>query len=174
MRKLDPHEIDRPDAQELASLPRHPIVIVLDDIRSAHNVGSIFRTSDAIRAEKVICCGLTPTPEHHAVAKTALGAEQMVPWESSPNILDALSALKDKRYTLVALEQTDRSILTEDLPGDTFPLALILGNEVTGVQQHVLDMCDYAIELPQFGGKASLNVSVAYGVAAYALMRLVA
>lgn len=171
MRKLAPHEIIRPDAKAVVSLRRNPIIVLLDDIRSAHNVGSIFRTSDAIRAEKVICCGLTPTPEHHAVAKTALGAEGMVPWEYASDPLEILNVLIEQGYTSVALEQTDQSILPQDLPDTTFPIVLVLGNEVTGVQQRVLDACNYAIELPQFGGKASLNVSVAFGVAAYGILR---
>jgi tRNA G18 (ribose-2'-O)-methylase SpoU len=170
VRKLASSEIARVDADALAGLPRHPIVVVLDDIRSAHNVGSILRTSDAARVERVVCCGYTPAPDHPAVRKTALGAESTVPWETARDAADALAALRSEGFTLVALEHTDVSTPLGLVATSAFPLALVVGNEVTGVDQRVLDACDAAIELPQYGAKHSLNVSVAYGIAVYGLL----
>ncbi|MDX1530812.1 MAG: RNA methyltransferase [Rhodothermales bacterium] len=170
MRKRPPHELDRPDPEALERLSRHPLVLVLDNIRSAHNVGSMFRTADAVRAERVICCGYTPTPDHRAVAKTALGAEQTVPWSAEEDVTALLDRLRAAGHTLAALEQTDRPTPLRAVQAEHFPLALVLGNEVEGVQQAVLDRCDLALEIPQYGAKHSLNVAVAFGVAAYALV----
>ncbi len=170
MRKLSPIEIRRLSASELTSLPRNPLAIVLDDIRSAYNVGAIFRTADAIRADRVVCCGYTPTPHNPSVAKTALGAEATVPWNHSSDPLEAIVALRERGFFIVALEQTDSPTPIYDLPVGARPVALVVGNEVAGVQQRVLDACDRAIEIPQYGAKASLNVAVAFGIAAYALL----
>jgi tRNA G18 (ribose-2'-O)-methylase SpoU len=170
VRKLKPQEIATRRPANLARLTRAPLAIVLDDIRSAWNVGSILRTADAVRAEHVYCCGYTPAPDHAAVRKTALGAEASVPWSVVTDALDAVASLRQRGFRLAALEQTDEPTRLADVGADAFPLALVLGNEVTGVQQRVLDACNFAIELPQFGAKLSLNVSVAFGVAAYGLM----
>lgn len=171
MRKLSSHEIDRPDPAALKRLTRTPLAVILDDIRSAHNVGSVLRTADAIRAARVYCCGYTPAPDHSAVRKTALGAEDTVPWTVCADPLEALTDLRQQGYRLAALEQTDRPTPLAAVRPDDFPLALVLGNEVTGVQQRLLDVCDFAIELPQYGAKHSLNVAVAFGVAAYGLLQ---
>jgi len=171
MRKLRPDEIPRPAPEVLAALPRAPLIVLLDNVRSAHNVGSVLRTADAVRAERVVCCGYTPRPDGPAVLKTALGAESTVPWEAVPDTRAALAHLRARGYTGVALELTDTSIFLDDLPASSFPLALVIGNEVEGVQQGVLDECDLALALPQYGAKHSLNVSVAFGVAAYGLLR---
>ncbi len=170
VRKLRPDEIARPTLEELAALPRHPIIVVLDNVRSAHNVGSVFRTADAARVARVVCCGFTPTPSDFSIAKTALGAEQTVPWQHAEDAAEALEALRADGYTLAALEQTDRPTRIEEVGPEHFPLALVLGNEVDGVQQRALDRCDLAVELPQFGAKHSLNVAVAFGVAVYELL----
>lgn len=162
--------IARPDASELAALPRHPVAVVLDDIRSAYNVGAILRTADAVRAALVVCCGYTPAPDHPSVRKTALGAEESVPWLRIQNPAEAVSRLRGEGYTIAALEQTRQSKELAQVDASLFPLALIVGNEVTGVRQQLLDAADLAIELPQFGVKASLNVAVAFGVAAYGLL----
>lgn len=170
LRKLRLDEIERPSLKELESLPRHPIAVVLDNIRSAHNVGSILRTSDAARVQHVYLTGITPSPAHRAVTKASLGAEDSVPWSSHPAPLPLLTRLRSKGILLLALEQTTTpTTLDEIVPGDA-PVALIVGNEVEGVQQTVLDACDAALELPQFGAKHSLNVSVAFGIAAYGLL----
>jgi len=170
MRKLHPHEISRPTPRELSRLARAPLAVILDDIRSAHNVGSILRTADAVRASEVYCCGYTPAPEHPSVRKTALGAEETVPWTVISDAVEAIDLLRQRGYRVVALEQTDDPTPLAELSPQDFPLALVLGNEVTGVQQRVLDACDFAIELPQYGAKLSLNVAVAFGIAAYALV----
>lgn len=170
MRKLCPDELGRPSPEALRALPRHPVVVVLDNIRSAYNVGSIFRTADAARVAHIYITGYTPTPEHRSVAKTALGAEDTVPWSQHPEPSPLLADLRDRGYTLAALEQTESSTRIAALEPAQFPLALVLGNEVKGVQQEILDGCDLALEIPQYGAKHSLNVSVAFGIAAFGIV----
>lgn len=170
VRKLPPTEIDRPSPSDLESLPRHPVDVVLDNIRSAYNVGSILRTADAARIRHVYVTGYTPTPEHRSVAKTALGAEQTVPWSHVPDPLALLDRLRAEGVTLAALEQTDTPTRIGTLARAHFPLALVLGNEVEGVQQEILDRCDLALEITQYGAKHSLNVAVAFGIAAFGLV----
>lgn len=169
MRKLAPHEILRPSPEALARLPRRPLSVVLDRLRSAHNVGAIFRTADAFRLAHVYCTGYTPRPGHPGVAKTALGAEHTVPWSYEPDPRALLARLRAEGSTLAALEQTDRPSAFEDLTQAHFPLVLVVGNEVEGVAQELLGRCQLALEIPQFGAKHSLNVSVAFGIAAYAI-----
>ena len=171
MRKLEHEEIPRLDPKRLPYVPRHPITVVVENVRSAHNVGSIFRTSDAALVEHVYLTGYSATPSHKAMRKTSLSAEGMVPWTQVPEAVPLLRDLKATGYTLVALEITDTPTNVVDLAPDDFPLVLILGNEVFGVSDEVLELCDYAIEIPQFGAKQSLNVSVAFGVAVYDLVR---
>jgi 23S rRNA (guanosine2251-2'-O)-methyltransferase len=170
MRKLKPQEVERPARSALESLRRHPIVVVLDDLRSAYNVGAIFRTADALLVERIVCCGYTPTPDNLAVAKTALGAECAVPWDHAESAAEAIISLRAAGVTIAALEQTDESVSVAAARPEHFPLALVLGNEVSGVDQRVLDLCDLAFEIPQYGSKTSLNVAVAFGVAGYGLM----
>jgi len=148
----------------------HPLVVVAPDIRSAHNVGSIFRTADSAGLQHVYLCGFTPTPQHRGVIKTALGAQEAVPWTHTPEALPLLAQLRADGYTLAALEITDSAIAPEAIGAEHLPLALILGNEVHGVPPEVLEMVDLHLALPQYGVKASLNVSVAFGIAAYALV----
>lgn len=170
MKKLRPDELGRPSPEALSALPRHPVVVVLDNIRSAYNVGSIFRTADAARIAHVYVTGYSPTPEHRKVAKTALGAEDTVPWSYEADAAALLDRLRAEGHTLAALEQTDQSSPIGSVGAAQFPLALVLGNEVDGVQQALLDRCDLALEIPQYGAKHSLNVSVAFGIAAFGLV----
>ncbi len=170
MRKLRPDELGRPAPEALAALPRHPVAVVLDNIRSAYNVGSVLRTADAARVAHVYVTGYTPTPEHPRVAKTALGAEHTVPWSHHPDPHGLLDRLRADGWTLAALEQTDAPTEIGTLPPAHFPLALVLGNEVAGVRQGILDRCDLALEIPQYGAKHSLNVAVAFGIAAFGLV----
>ena len=170
MRKLRPEEIDRPSPDALDALPRHPLAVVLDSIRSAYNVGSIFRTADAARVAHIYVTGYTPTPAHRSVAKTALGAEHTVPWSQHDDPLPLLDRLHADGHTIAALEQTDAPTTIGAVTPQQFPLALVLGNEVEGVQQAILDRCDIALEIPQYGAKHSLNVSVAFGIAAFGLV----
>ena len=152
-----------------ALLP-HPLVVVVDDIRSAHNVGSVFRTADAAGLRHVYLTGYSATPEHRDVRKTALGAEDAVPWTHEPDVLALLARLRAQGYTIAALERTPDAIPPESVEPRHFPLALVLGNEVTGVPPAVLAVADVVVGLPQYGTKGSLNVSVAFGVTAYSLV----
>ncbi len=170
VRKLPADEIQRPSPERLQSLPRHPIDVVLDNIRSAYNVGSILRTADAALIRHVYVTGYTPTPEHRSIAKTALGAEHTVPWSHVADPLVLLDRLHAEGVTVAALEQTDAPTRISDVTPAQFPLAFVLGNEVKGVQQALLDRCDFALEIPQYGAKHSLNVSVAFGIAAFGLV----
>lgn len=164
MRKLRHEEIPRPDPALLASIPRHPVRILLDNIRSAHNVGSILRTADALRLEEVICCGYTPAADHRSVFKTSLGAEDTVPWRHEKDPVQVVSDLKSSGYIIAALELTDAPSTVDSLGLQHFPMALIAGNEVDGVSDELLARCDLALEIPQFGSKQSLNVAVAAGI----------
>ncbi|HCR48312.1 MAG TPA: rRNA methyltransferase [Bacteroidetes bacterium] len=170
MRKLSHAEIPRPSLPEISSLRRHPIVAVLDNIRSVHNVGAIFRTSDAILVEHLYLCGITATPDTHPeIQKTALGAQDTVPWSYHPETSLVLQNLRDRHYNIAALEIANVSRLVQDIRQEEFPLALVVGHEVFGVSDAAMRQCDFALELPQFGVKQSLNVSVAYGIALYGL-----
>ena len=151
-------------------MPPHPLIVVVHDIRSAHNVGSVFRTADSAGLAGVVLTGFTATPTHRGVAKTALGAEDAVPWRQVENVHEALAELRGDGYTVAALERVPEAVAPSDVPADAFPLALVLGNEVHGVPADVLDAADLVVGLPQYGTKASLNVSVAFGVAAYGLV----
>ena len=148
----------------------HPLVVVAPDIRSAYNVGSIFRTADSAGVQHVYLAGFTPTPEHRGVAKTALGAQDAVGWSHSPDAAALLARLRSEGYTLAALEITLEAQPVTAIADTHWPLALVLGNEVHGVPPETLALCDLHLALPQYGAKASLNVSVAFGIAAYGLV----
>ena len=168
MRKLSLDEIDRQrlSAQELEAAGRFPVTVVLDNIRSLYNVGSIFRTADAVRARELILCGITGSPPRKEIDKTALGAVDSVPWRYEKNAVDAILALKESGMPVFALEQTEPSRPHWEVDY-AFPCALVIGNEAFGVQDEVLPLLDGGIEIPMFGAKHSLNVSVAFGIAAY-------
>lgn len=174
MRKLKLEELGRKSTHEFKEAKKNPVHVLLDNIRSMHNVGSVLRSSDSFLVEKVYLCGITPKPPHREIRKTAIGAEESVDWEAHEDALALAKKLKADGYTILALEQTDASL---DLPKFQTDLAkekyvLILGHEVEGVQQELIDLCDYALEIPQFGTKHSLNVSVAAGIALYQLTLL--
>lgn len=171
MQKLPTSKISRPSPEQISKLPRHPLAVVLDNIRSIYNVGSIFRTSDAVRAEKLYLTGITGTPEHKHLHKTALGAQDTVPWTYREDAAELVEQLRHDGYTIAALEITDRPVRLEDITLDNFPLCLVLGNEVSGVQQSLMAQADMALELPQYGAKHSFNVAVAYGIAAFHLVQ---
>ena len=165
MRKLKNSELNRLTVNEFKNAEKIPVVVVLDNIRSLNNVGSVFRTSDAFRIEKIILCGFTATPPHNEIHKTALGAEDSVDWEYIENTTDAVELLKSKGYTTCSIEQVENSIMLPDLNIEkNKKYALIFGNEVKGVQQAVVDISDYSIEIPQEGTKHSLNISVSAGI----------
>ncbi len=171
MRKLRNEELDRLTVEELDKTSKNPFVIVLDNIRSMHNVGSAFRTADAFLCEKIMLCGITAQPPHREIHKTALGATESVDWEYHENSLEAINELKAQGYKIVSIEQAEGSISLEkfQLKSDE-KLALIFGNEVKGVSQALVDKSDDVIEIPQFGTKHSLNVSVSIGVVIWDLI----
>lgn len=174
MRKLSHDEIseNRSTLDTLHQVKKLPVVVILDSIRSSYNVGSIFRTSDGAMIEKLITCGYTPHPPKKEVLKTALGSQDSVDWEYVKNPVDAVNNFKAMGYKICALEQTDKSIPHYELTKDSFPLCLIIGNEITGVKQELIDLCDFSIEIPQYGIKQSLNVAVAYGISVFELRRI--
>lgn len=149
---------------------RFPIAAVLDNIRSAYNVGSMFRTAECAYIAELILCGITAKPPHKEVEKTALGTTQLVPWRYFPDTLEAVQALKEEGWKIVALEITDQSVPIQSVGKEHFPLALVVGNEVSGVDDRVLAWADLVVEIPQFGKKESLNVAVAFGVAVFLLL----
>jgi tRNA G18 (ribose-2'-O)-methylase SpoU len=167
-RKLNITELDRLTVDEFKQSRKMPVVVVLDDVRSMYNVGSVFRTSDAYRVECIYLCGITACPPHAEIHKTALGAEESVDWIYFSSAEEAVSDLKRRGYKVFAVEQAEGSI-SFPLPTDTFDelpdgYGLVLGNEVKGVQQQVVDLCDGCIELPQYGTKHSLNVATVAGI----------
>lgn len=174
IRRLLPSEIlgSRYSAEELASLPRFPLQLILHNLRSAYNVGAIFRTADAARIEKLFLCGITPTPPHREIVKTALGAVDTVPWEYVKDIRQVVRQLRNKHYKIAALEITTESRLYCSLSQNSFPLAIVIGNEISGIDDELLQFVDFALEIPMFGHKHSLNVSVATGIMLYEALRI--
>ena len=167
MRKLEVTELNRISAEEFKTVKKMPLVVVLDNVRSLHNVGSVFRTSDAFLIEKIILCGITSTPPNAEIHKTALGAEYSVDWEYFEETTDAIHLLKNEGYYIYSIEQVENSVMLDKIqldPGSQQKYAVVLGNEVHGVDQEVINLSDNCIEIPQFGTKHSLNVSVSAGL----------
>ncbi len=164
-RKLLNIELGRVSAKEYKDLPESGIVVVLDNIRSAHNVGSAFRTADSFKIDKVWLCGICAVPPSAEIHKSALGAEDSVEWEHVGDTMDAIRRLKEDGYTIVSAEQTVGSVMLDTFtPENGRKYAVVFGNEVSGVRQDVVDASDFCLEIPQFGTKHSLNVSVSVGV----------
>lgn len=164
-RKLLNIELGRISAGQYREAPQSGVVLVLDNVRSAHNTGSAFRTADAFHVDKLFLCGICPVPPSPEIRKVALGAEDAVPWEKADDTLELVQRLKSEGYTVVAVEQTVHSVkLQEFRRDDGRKYALVFGNEVDGVRQDVVDVADFALEIPQKGTKHSLNVSVSVGV----------
>ena len=164
-RKLLNIELGRVSAEEYKGLPPSGIAVVLDNIRSAHNVGSAFRSCDAFKVDKIWLCGIYAVPPSAEIHKSALGAEDSVAWEHADSTLDAIASLKAEGYTIVSVEQTVHSVkLDSFIPEQGKKYALVFGNEVAGVEQSVVDESDFSLEIPQYGTKHSLNVSVSIGV----------
>ena len=165
MKKLANNELNRKTITDFKNAQKLPIVIVLDNVRSANNVGSIFRTSDAFLVEEIYLCGITATPPNREISKTALGATESVEWKYFNNTSDAITFLKNNNYEIIGLEQTDKSIsLSEFKINKDNKYALIFGNEVKGVDQEIIDLCDFSVEIPQFGTKHSFNICVSAGI----------
>jgi 23S rRNA (guanosine2251-2'-O)-methyltransferase len=172
MKKLTMDELNRLSVEAFQSIKKKPVVVVLDNIRSCHNIGSVFRTCDALLIEKIFLCGITATPPNKEIHKAALDAEKSVAWEYVTNTEDAVTLLSEHGYKVYAIEQVSNSIMLPDFsPSGNEKLALVFGNEVKGVQQHVIDLCDGAIEIPQFGTKHSFNVSVSAGIVLWEITR---
>lgn len=165
MRKLKITELNRISVEEFKEAEKLPLVVVLDNIRSLHNIGSVFRTSDAFRIECIYLCGITATPPHPEMHKTALGAEFTVNWKYVNNTVEAVDNLRAEGYTVYAVEQAEGSTMLNELELEAGrKYAIVMGNEVKGVQQEVIDHSDGCIEIPQYGTKHSLNVSVTAGI----------
>ena len=163
-RKLKLDELNRVSVQEFKDQKKLPIIVVLDNIRSLNNVGSFFRTSDAFNIEAVYICGITAQPPHREIQKTALGATESVEWEYFETTEQALDRLKEKEFLIYAIEQTENSIYLQEFIYNFDKIALVFGNEVDGVGQNVINLSKKSIEIPQFGTKHSLNVSISHGV----------
>jgi 23S rRNA (guanosine2251-2'-O)-methyltransferase len=164
-RKLKLWELDRVSEEEFKEQKKFPIIIILDSIRSLNNIGSFFRTADAFNIEKIYLCGISATPPHREIQKTALGATETIQWEHRTSILDLVMELKAQKITVASIEQTEKTTKLHEIKDIPFQkIALVFGNEVDGVDQHVINASDYIIEIPQFGTKHSLNVSVCAGV----------
>lgn len=168
MRKLSMDDLNRMTVEAFKNTDKKPFVFVLDDIRSLNNVGSIFRTADAFGIEKIILCGITGQPPHRDISKTALGSDESVAWEYAESVLEKVKELSQQGYLIAAVEQVENSVSLLDFkPEIDKKYAFILGNEVFGVNQEVIDGCDICLEIPQFGTKHSLNVSVSAGIVAW-------
>lgn len=172
MRKLSITELHRISAEEFKQAEKLPLVVVLDNVRSLHNIGSVFRTADAFRIECICLCGITACPPHPEMHKTALGAEFTVDWRYVENTVEAVDDLRAAGYVVYAVEQVEGSTMLDSLRLDPSKrYAVVLGNEVKGVQQEVVDHCDGCIEIPQYGTKHSLNVSVTAGIVMWDLFK---
>ena len=172
MRKLSMEELNRKTVEDFRNSAKSPIVVVLDNIRSMHNVGSVFRTADAFLISAIYLCGYSPRPPHRDIQKTALGATETVEWKYFPSTKEAVEMLKEDGFRIYAIEQTEGSQPLHEAGGlATGKLAVIFGNEVEGVSNEVLGCCDGAIEIPQWGMKHSLNISVAAGIVLWELVR---
>ena len=173
MRKLSMDELGRKTVADFKLADKKPLVVVMDNIRSMHNVGSVFRTADAFLISGICLCGFTPQPPHRDIQKTALGATESVDWVYYENTKDAVLALKQQGYKVFAIEQTQGSISLENFKTylSNEPVAFVFGNEVEGVSDEVLAICDGAVEIPQYGMKHSLNISVAAAIVLWEMVR---
>lgn len=169
MRKLQVEELHRISAEEFRQAKKLPLVVVLDNVRSLYNVGSVFRTCDAFRIDKLVLCGISAVPPSVEIHKTALGAEDAVDWVYFKDTLAAVDWLKSYGYKVIAVEQTEGSVMLDDFCIEGEKYAVVFGNEVKGVQQKVVDVCDECVEIPQFGTKHSLNVSISVGIVVWHL-----
>jgi len=172
MRKLGMDELNRKSVNEFRQSEKTPVIVVLDNIRSMHNVGSVFRTADAFLLRAVYLCGYTPQPPHRDIHKTALGATETVDWQYFATTVEAVQSLKAAGYSVYAVEQTEGSIpLQEFALAGSGGLAVVFGNEVSGVGEGALELCDGSVEIPQWGMKHSLNISIAAGIVLWELVR---
>ncbi len=172
MKKLLNEELNRKTIEEFKQAGKYPVVVVLDNVRSLNNIGSVFRTCDAFLLEGIILCGITATPPHREISKTALGATESVHWQYFENTLDAVCELHNKGYKILAVEQTVHACMLQDYRfSQNEKYALIFGHEIHGVDQEVVNRCDGAIEIPQYGTKHSLNIAVSAGIVLWEFFR---
>ncbi|MBE0392973.1 tRNA G18 (ribose-2'-O)-methylase SpoU [Flavobacterium sp. 7E] len=172
MRKLENSELERKSVEAFKESDKTPIIIVLDDVRSLHNIGSVFRTSDAFLIEKIYLCGITATPPNKEIHKTALGATDTVTWEHNSNVLEVIQSLKDDNVITLAIEQVESATFLQNFKVDKQQkYAVVFGNEVHGVTQEAVALCDGCIEIPQLGTKHSLNISVSAGIVIWDLFK---
>lgn len=172
MRKLKNSELERLSVEEFKQESKIPLIVILDDIRSLNNVGSVFRTCDAFLIEKIYLCGITATPPNKEIHKTALGSTESVAWEYAADVVALIEVLKKEQVFVAAIEQTENSTMLQNFEVPPHQkLAIIFGNEVKGVQQSAVNLCDAVIEIPQFGTKHSLNISVSVGVVLWDLFK---
>jgi len=164
MRKLSMDDLNRKTTEEFKKASKQPVIVVLDNVRSMNNIGSVFRTADAFLLEGIYLCGVTARPPHREIQKTALGATETVSWKHFETTMDAVNALKTEGYKIYAVEQADKSIMLDEFTPGAGKMALVFGNEVSGVDQAVIDICDACIEIPQYGTKHSLNLAVSVGI----------
>jgi len=165
MRKLLNRELARKSVEQFMNSEKSPFVIVLDNVRSMSNVGSVFRSADAFLAESIYLCGITGVPPHPEIRKTALGATESVAWKYFKKTIEAITELKSEGYRIIGIEQADGAISLNDfLPEKDIKYALVFGHEVNGVDQEIINICDHVIEIPQFGTKHSLNIAVSAGI----------
>ena len=172
MRKLENSELERKSIEAFKNSEKTPLILVLDDIRSLNNIGSVFRTADAFLIEKIILCGITASPPNKEIHKTALGATETVTWEHHANVLEVIENLKKEKVIVLAIEQVESAIYLQDFEvekGQKY--ALVFGNEVHGVAQEAVKLCDGCIEIPQLGTKHSLNISVSAGIVVWDLFQ---
>lgn len=170
MRKLSMAELNRKTADEFKQADKVPIIIVLDNVRSMNNIGSVFRTADAFLLQAIYLCGVTATPPHREIHKTALGATDTVSWKHFATTIDAINALKKDGFTVYAVEQVENSIVLDKIKPASKKIALVFGNEISGVTQEALDICDACIEIPQYGTKHSLNLAVSVGIVVWGIL----
>lgn len=172
MRKLENSELERKSVEDFKQSDKTPIILILDDIRSLHNIGSVFRTADAFLIEKIYLCGITATPPNKEIHKTALGATETVTWEHHKNVLEVIENLKSEDILVYAIEQVENAIFLDNFqPDNSKKHALVFGNEVYGVSQEAVKLCDGTIEIPQLGTKHSLNISVSTGIVVWDLFQ---
>lgn len=172
MRKLENSELDRKSIEDFKKSDKTPLILVLDDIRSLHNIGSVFRTSDAFLVEKIILCGITATPPNKEIHKTALGATETVAWEHHENVLEVIENLKKENVITMAIEQVESAVFLQDFKVEkNQKYALVFSNEVHGVSQEAVAICDGCIEIPQLGTKHSLNIAVSAGIVVWDLFQ---
>jgi len=172
MRKLLNEELDRLSVEDFRKVDKVPITVVLDNVRSLHNIGAVFRTADAFLLEEIYLCGITATPPHREIHKTALGATESVSWKYFKKTIGAIEELKKKGYLIYSVEQTEGALMLDQVQLSTkHKYALVFGHEIRGVDQQVVDLSDQCIEIPQYGTKHSLNISVAAGVVIWELFR---